>query len=158
MQGFKEYKALGDDMNKILPRVGVSKVIGFLEVVHDNNDSAETIQLAADLDLEIDDLLPVLDAAELLDFIEVKSGRVSLTPTGKKFVENNLLERRGLLRDQVTKIDTIKQVLDALKTKKNKKMSKKNLLKALELAKTVLEKVYDLQQKALKERFQSHGQ
>ena len=48
---------------------------------------------------EIDDLLPVVDAAVLLGFAKVEEGDVELTPAGRAFAEADILRRKELFRD-----------------------------------------------------------
>lgn len=114
---------------EVLPDVGISKIIGFLEVLHDSKGVAETVQLAMDLNLELDAFLPVLEAAELLDFVKVKSGRVQLTKTGKDLVEKTLSARREVLKKQLLEVNAFSKTIKLLRSKAGKRMKLKTLLK-----------------------------
>jgi len=63
-----------------LPHVRVGGISGLLELMHEQGDGLRDIpRLAERLQLEVDDLLPLLDAAVLLGFAEVADGDVRLT-------------------------------------------------------------------------------
>ncbi len=110
-----------------LPDVGISRITGLLEVVHDNKDAIETARVAMDLDLEFDELLPVIEAAELLGFVELKSGRICLTRQGKELVAGGLAKRRALFKKQLLSVSFFKNVRGVLE--KKKRVKKRALIK-----------------------------
>lgn len=57
--------------------------------------------LAKRLLLEVDDLLPLLDAAVLLGFADVADGDVRLTSMGRDFATTTILRSKDLFRQQV---------------------------------------------------------
>jgi NitT/TauT family transport system ATP-binding protein len=73
-------------------------MIGLLEVLEDFKGRVDVAKVADDLILELDDLLPVVDAAELLSFIKVDSGDLILTETGREFLLKGPKARKKLLK------------------------------------------------------------
>jgi NitT/TauT family transport system ATP-binding protein len=84
-----------------LPHVRVGWISGRLELKHEQGDGLRDIPLLAErLRLEVNDLLPLLDAAVLLGFAEVADGDVRLTPEGEDFATTTLLRSKELFRQQ----------------------------------------------------------
>ena len=83
---------------QMLPHARRGAVAGLLEMLADRNGRDDMYRLAAALSFEIDDLLPVVDAAVLLHFAKVEEGDVELTPSGHAFAEADILRRKELFR------------------------------------------------------------
>jgi hypothetical protein len=64
----------------------------------DHNGRDDMYRLAAALSFEIDDLLPVVDAAVMLGFAKLEEGDVEITPAGRAFAEADILRRKELFR------------------------------------------------------------
>lgn len=67
-----------------LPHATVDALSGLAEIL-DALGPTSIAELADDLGFEVDDLLPLVDALELLGFAEVHAGRARLTPAGVTF-------------------------------------------------------------------------
>lgn len=84
-----------------LPHVRVGGISGLLELIVEQGDGRIDIPLLADrLQLEVDDLLPLLDASVLLEFAQVVDGDVRLTPIGRDFATTTILRSKDLFRQQ----------------------------------------------------------
>jgi NitT/TauT family transport system ATP-binding protein len=71
--------------NRPLPRATVGGLAGLVEIVYARAGRADLPDVAFDLSFEIDDLLPLVDAAEMLGFVTVSGGDIELTPVGTEF-------------------------------------------------------------------------
>jgi NitT/TauT family transport system ATP-binding protein len=69
----------------MLPHASVDGFSGLLEILRDVGGTADVAHLAADLSLEVDDLLPLVDACMLLGFIAAGGGQLQLTGAGRQF-------------------------------------------------------------------------
>ena len=82
----------------------------------DSNGRADMYKLADELAFEIDDLLPIVDAAQLLHFLKVEEGDVVITPEGRAFAESEILAQKDLFRkaaiDHVLLLRQITRALD----------------------------------------------
>ena len=83
-----------------LPHVAISDVTGLIELVHSRGDREDLYQLGRAYQLEVDDLFPMIEAADILDFADTKEGDLVLTDIGKHFAEAGVLEEKELFRKQ----------------------------------------------------------
>ena len=67
-----------------LPHASVDALSGLAEIMVPLGPLS-VAELADDLYLEVDDLLPLIDALELLEFAQVEAGQIRLTPEGQTF-------------------------------------------------------------------------
>jgi NitT/TauT family transport system ATP-binding protein len=83
-----------------LPHVAISDVTGLIELVHNHGGREDIYQIGRDLQLEVDELLPLIEAADLLDLANAHEGDLILTEIGKRFAEAGVLEEKQIFRDQ----------------------------------------------------------
>jgi NitT/TauT family transport system ATP-binding protein len=101
-----------------LQRVGTNQMAGLLETLAGPpyNGRADLPALAASLQYEVDELLPLGEALQLLHFAVLEEGDITLTDDGRKFVAADTEERKRIfaaaLRAYVPVITMIRQVLD----------------------------------------------
>jgi NitT/TauT family transport system ATP-binding protein len=103
-----------------LPHARAGGISGLLELEDKEGYQEDVYQLAERLRLDVDDLLPILDAAVLLGFAIVEQGDIKLTDAGREFARASILESKGLFRRQVLEraplVATIYQTLRETKT------------------------------------------
>lgn len=110
-----------------LPDTGISRIIGLVEVVHDNHDRIDVDDLAENLLLDVDDLLPVVKGGEMLGLLKVEKSSVMLTPEGLRLISLKIPERKEEIRKIMLKLDFFKDLILTLSTKK--KLNKREVLK-----------------------------
>jgi NitT/TauT family transport system ATP-binding protein len=85
-----------------LPHARVGGISGLLELIVEQPDGRDDLpRLAERLRLQVDDLLPILDAAVLLGFAAVIQGDIMVTPSGRAFAEADILTSKDLSRQAV---------------------------------------------------------
>lgn len=86
-----------------LPSAGVQQMLGVLEKLNQPGagGGVELATLAEEMQLEVDDLFPLLEALEMLDFARTSNRRVELTPHGKAFVEADILRRKMIFGEHL---------------------------------------------------------
>ncbi len=86
-----------------LPHVRVGGISGLLELIVESTQeqSLDVYKVAERLRLTVDDLLPLLEAADLLDFADVIQGDIKLTEIGRDFATTTILRSKDLFRQQV---------------------------------------------------------
>ncbi len=84
-----------------LPHVRAGAISGLLELVVDRDDADDVADLTRALRLDIDDLLPILDAAVLLGFARTTNGVVTVTESGRAFADADVLRSKDLFRQQM---------------------------------------------------------
>jgi NitT/TauT family transport system ATP-binding protein len=107
-----------------LPHVRVGGISGLLELIVEQPEGKDDLpRLAERIQLEVDDLLPILDAAVLLGFAEVEQGDVKLTEVGRDFATTSILRSKDLFRQQVlTYVPIIVSMVRTLRQKQDRSM------------------------------------
>jgi NitT/TauT family transport system ATP-binding protein len=105
------------ELHQMLPHVRPGGIAGLLEMLPEPGQHTDLYQLSNDLGLEVDELLPVVEAAGMLGFLTVKEGDVEMTDLGNRFANSDILEQKVCFRDaavqHVNLIDRIRRALDA---------------------------------------------
>jgi NitT/TauT family transport system ATP-binding protein len=103
---------------QMLPHARPGGIAGLLELLIDYNGKADIYRLADDLAFEIDDLLPIVDAAQLLHFLTVEEGDATITPAGREYADSEILRQKDLFRKAaVENVLLLRQITRALDTK-----------------------------------------
>ena len=101
-----------------LPRVGTNIMSGLMETLATEpyDGRADLPALAASLQYEVDDLLPLGETLQLFRFAVLEEGDILLTDLGERFVEADTDERKRIfaeaLRLHVPLVNMIRRVLD----------------------------------------------
>jgi len=120
----KPVPAIASPYANALPHVRVGGISGLLELIVDQPEATEDIpRLAERLQLSVDDLLPILDAAVLLGFAKVSQGDVQLTTIGQDFATTTILRSKDLFRQQVlTHVPVLNSIVKTLREKRSGSM------------------------------------
>jgi NitT/TauT family transport system ATP-binding protein len=103
---------------QMLPHARPGGMAGLLELLLDKGGRDDIYRLADDLAFEIDDLLPIVDAAQLLGFLTIEEGDAAITPSGTVFANSEILRQKELFRDAaVERVLLLRQIRRALETK-----------------------------------------
>ena len=89
-------------------------MMGLLVLLNSHKGSEDVALLADDLDLEIDEILPSLEYAQVLQLVKVAEGRVTFTDLGKRLVQGTIRDRKAIIRDQLRRTTLFKTILRAL--------------------------------------------
>jgi NitT/TauT family transport system ATP-binding protein len=101
-----------------LPHARPGGIAGLLELLIDHKGRADIYRLADDLAFEIDDLFPIVEAAQLLDFLHVEEGDAAITPAGHEYAESEILRQKELFRKAaVEHVLLLRQITRALENK-----------------------------------------
>jgi NitT/TauT family transport system ATP-binding protein len=103
---------------EMLPHSRPGGVAGLLELLLDKGGRDDIYRLADDLAFEIDDLLPIVDAAQLLGFLKVEEGDAAITPNGTEFANSEILRQKEIFREAtLNNVLLLRQIRRALETK-----------------------------------------
>ncbi len=106
---------------QMLPHARPGGIAGLLELVLDHNGKDDIYRLADDLAFEIDDLLPIVDAAQLLGFLKVTEGDAEITPTGTEYANSEILRQKELFRNAaVQNVLLLRQIVRAIESKSDR--------------------------------------
>jgi NitT/TauT family transport system ATP-binding protein len=103
---------------QMLPHARPGGIAGLLELLLDKGGRDDIYRLADDLAFEIDDLLPIVDAAQLLGFLTIEEGDAAITPAGEQFANSEILRQKELFRNAaVENVLLLRQICRAVDTK-----------------------------------------
>src|SRR5271168_3967410 len=106
---------------QMLPHARPGGIAGLLELVLDHNGKDDIYRLADELAFEIDDLLPIVDAAQLLGFLTVTEGDAAITPIGAEFANSEILRQKELFRTAaVNNVLLLRQIVRAIDAKSDR--------------------------------------
>lgn len=109
--------------HQILPHPRRGAITGLLELVRDRGGRDDLYRIADDLRLEVDDLLPLVEAATLLSFARLEKGDVEITPAGRAYAEADIATRKTLFREAaLANVTLLQQMHGALAGKADHKM------------------------------------
>lgn len=116
-----------------LPQARAGSISGLLEMIVDEGEMVDIPSLAQRLLQEVDDLLPIIDAAELLGFAKVVQGNLAVTEVGRTFAEADILTSKEIFRQQVlTHAPLVASMARTLREKKDGQMRADFFLDLLE--------------------------
>jgi len=106
---------------QMLPHARPGGIAGLLEILIDHAGKDDIYKLADDLAFEIDDLLPIVDAAQLLGFLKVNEGDAAITPTGTEYANSEILRQKELFRiAAVENVLLLRQIVRAIEAKSDR--------------------------------------
>ncbi|MDF0554270.1 nitrate/sulfonate/bicarbonate ABC transporter ATP-binding protein [Kamptonema sp. UHCC 0994] len=115
-----------------LPQVRIGAIAGFLELLEDRQEK-DLYRLGQELLLEVDEILPIVEGAKLMDFLGIKEGDLLLTPVGNNFIAGDIDERKQIVRNQIlSNIRLVQQIDRMLHAKRNRRISEELILDILE--------------------------
>ncbi len=115
-----------------LPPASIGMMTGLLELLSDRGGRDDLYHLGSELMLEVDDLLPVTEAIELLQLGEVREGDIVLTDLGKTYAEADPPERKRIFSEQIAQQPPFSVIRRVLEGKRNQTMPKEFFLDVLE--------------------------
>jgi len=105
---------------QMLPHARPGGIAGLLELLLDKGGRDDIYRLADDLAFEIDDLLPIVDAAQLLGFLQIEEGDAVITASGTEFANSEILRQKELFRDAaIANVLLLRQIRRALESKRD---------------------------------------
>jgi len=115
-----------------LPRASVGGLAGLLEILNARGGRDDLPELADLLSFEVDDLLPIVDAAEMLGFATVDSADLQLTDIGKRWVEADILTSKEIFAGEARhRAPLVRAIVRALETTRDGTLSERFFLDLL---------------------------
>lgn len=99
-----------------LPDVSIGGLAGLVEIVYAHNGQTDLPDLADALSFEVDDLLPLVDAARMLRLLDVDGAQAFLTDTGHDWYTADILRRKEVFAElAVEHAPLVRTIVNALK-------------------------------------------
>jgi len=88
------------------PEARVADLLGLLSVLYNSFEGKTDIYLLEkELEVDLDDLMPIVYAASTLGFITVGDGDIIITDKGIEFLKSNIRRRKELLKESLHKLE-----------------------------------------------------
>jgi NitT/TauT family transport system ATP-binding protein len=118
---------------EMLPHARPGGIAGLLELIIDLDGKTDIYRLADELAFEIDDLFPIVEAAQLLGFLKVEEGDAVITPEGRQYAESEILKQKELFRKAaLDHVLLLRQITRALANKSDHSVSEEFFLDMLD--------------------------
>jgi NitT/TauT family transport system ATP-binding protein len=118
---------------QVLPHVPIGDLLGFIERLQAIGGREDLADLARDLQLEADELLPLAESADILGLGDVAEGDVFLTPLGRRFAQADVLEEKEIFRRQaLADVALIRQIVRRIDADPHHEVYENEFLKELE--------------------------
>jgi len=106
-------------------------VIGLLEYLDARGGKEEIFRIAQDTHYEFGRMLEVVEAGELLNFVDTPKRLVVLEPEGRRFVQAGSDERKALWREQLLKLRIVHMLQEALRRQPGRAVTRDDVLELL---------------------------
>lgn len=123
--------ATANDSNHPLPQVGISEILGLVELLRAKGGREDIYKLARELQMEFGDTLTVIRAAELLGLVHTPGGDVEVVKAGDLIGCAKINERKGIIYDQLLVLPLFKGLRDYLTAKEDHRASREEVVEKL---------------------------
>ncbi len=107
----------------ILPHVRPGALAALCELLVEHGDREDLHRLATALSLDVDELLPTIEAGKQLGLLDVVWGAAELTPAGISYAAADILGRKAMFRKAaLVRIPLLQHMENALRAKKDHKL------------------------------------
>ncbi len=115
-----------------LPRALLNQLAGLVEKLSDEHGRADLYRIGGELSLELDDLLPIVEAGDLLGFLSVQEGDLLLALLGQTYAEASILARKEMLAGRVLRMPVIAWIYESLRRDDNHRLAWEYFLNKLQ--------------------------
>lgn len=117
-----------------LPAASVGRLMGLLErVAREDYGQDDLPRISAEMHLDVDDLFPLTDAAELLGFARVAHGDITLLPPGNALVNADTGQRKAIFAEHLlARVPLERHIVSVLETRPERRAPEERFLRELE--------------------------
>jgi NitT/TauT family transport system ATP-binding protein len=116
-----------------LPEATSSEIVGLLEYLDARGCKEDVFRIANDTNREFGRVINIVEAAEMLDFVDTPKRMVVLDTAGKRFVKASAEERQVLWRGQLLRLRLFREIYDLLQRQPDHTIDKDFLLETIVL-------------------------
>lgn len=116
-----------------LPHARAGAIGGLLQMVDERGGSVSAADLSQALQIPIDDLFEIVDAAVLLGFADTGEGLITIKEEGRALAEAEILESKAVFRNQVlAHVPMLRTLTETLQAKRDRSMDADDVLDMLD--------------------------
>jgi NitT/TauT family transport system ATP-binding protein len=97
---------------QMLPHARPGGIAGFMELLADRGGRDDLYKLADELAMDVDDMLPIVDASVMLGFAVLHEGDLEITPEGRQFGEADIQSQKRMFREAALKHVAILRLIE----------------------------------------------
>src|SRR6516162_7508906 len=110
-------------VTRALPNAELTALAGLLEKLEEEGGKVDLYRISGALVLELDDLLPIVEAGTLMGFITVNEGDLLLTPLGRTYADATILARKAIIAGRVLRLPIIAWIYETLQHDDNRRVA-----------------------------------
>jgi NitT/TauT family transport system ATP-binding protein len=114
-----------------LPEATSSEIVGLLEYLDARGGKQDIFRIAAETNRPFDQMIRVVRAAELLDFVDTPKRMVVFEPDGQKFVRANAEERKAIWREHLLRLRLFRDIYEVLQREPNHQIDRDFVLETI---------------------------
>ena len=116
-----------------LPHARIGSIVGLLETLNDEGGKMDIYKLSRSLHFELDDLMPITEAAELLGFVTIESGDIEFRDLGRKVIDGDENAKKAIFRQQiVANVALVNRIIAELEAQDDHRVGRERILEFLE--------------------------
>lgn len=116
-----------------IPDAGPGEIVGLLEYLDARGGSDDLFRIVADTHREFGQVIAVVKAAEVLDFVDTPKRMVVLAPDGQRFLKATPEERKATWREQLLKLRLFRELAQVLERQPRHEVDRDFVLEMLAL-------------------------
>jgi NitT/TauT family transport system ATP-binding protein len=124
--------AVAGAMGRRLPVARMNAVAGLVEKLQTDGGHADLYRFSGELTLGIDELLPIVEAAEVAGFVSVHEGDLHLTELGGAYAAASILARKELIAGRILRLPVINWIYETLQRDDNGRVVRSYFLEKLQ--------------------------
>jgi NitT/TauT family transport system ATP-binding protein len=114
-----------------LPEATSSEIVGLLEYLDARGGKQDIFRIAADTNRQFDQMIRVVRAAEMLDFVDTPKRMVVFEPDGQKLVRANAEDRKAIWREHLLRLRLFRDIYEVLQREPNHEIDRDFVLETL---------------------------
>lgn len=95
-----------------MAQVSVGQLLGLVEAVDEVGGLADVATISQEVEMDVDRLGPILNAAQFLGLLTVADGDVRMTDLSRRLLSANVRERKTIVRDIIDDVPVFRMVTD----------------------------------------------
>jgi NitT/TauT family transport system ATP-binding protein len=116
-----------------IPNTRIGMIVGLLETLNNHGSRMDIYKLSQSLHFELDDLMPITEAAELLGFVHIESGDIEFTELGRSVIDGDENAKKTIFRMQlIANVALANRIVHELDKEDDHRVGRERILEYLE--------------------------
>ena len=116
-----------------VPNARVGSIVGLLETLNDLGGREDVYKLSQSLHFELDDLMPITEAAEILGFVNIEHGDIEFTDVGRKVIDGDENAKKEIFRQRmIAGVVLAKKIMVELEKADEHRIGRERILESMD--------------------------